>query len=74
MDILAEVIDVISNIVKVPVDEDTEMGKIQEWDSIRNVMILSSLESHFDILFPEDDIFDLTSVKSIVEEIRKLKG
>lgn len=74
MNILNEVIEVISGIVKVPVDENTEMGKIQEWDSIRNVMILSSLESHFDILFPEDDIFDLTSVKSIVEEIRKLKG
>ena len=74
MDILNEVMGVISGIVNVPVDEHTEMGKIQEWDSIRNVMILSSLESHFDILFPEDDIFDLTSVKSIVEEISKLKG
>lgn len=74
MNVQKEVIDLISGIVKVPVDADTEMGKIQEWDSIRNVMILSALEAHFDILFPEDDVFDLTSVKAITEEITKLKA
>ena len=74
MSIMREVVDIVSGIVKVPVDENTEMGTIQEWDSIRNVMILSALESHFGILFPEDDIFDLTSVKAIVDEIEKIKG
>lgn len=74
MSIEQEVINLISGILNKPVDATTEMGKIQEWDSIRNVMILSALEEHFDILFPEDDIFDLTSVKAITEEIAKLKG
>lgn len=74
MDIQQEVIGLISGILNKPVDATTEMGSIQEWDSIRNVMILSALEEHFDILFPEDDIFDLTSVKAITEEIAKLKG
>lgn len=74
MDIQQEVIGLISGILNKPVDATTEMGSIQEWDSIRNVMILSALEEHFDILFPEDDIFDLTSVKTITEEIAKLKG
>lgn len=74
MDVQQEIIDLISGILNKPVDATTEMGSIQEWDSIRNVMILSALEEHFDILFPEDDIFDLTSVKAITEEIAKLKG
>ena len=74
MELQQEIIDLISGILKKPVDAMTEMGTIQEWDSIRNVMILSALEEHFDILFPEDDIFDLTSVKAITEEIAKLKG
>lgn len=74
MELQQEIIDLISGILKMPVDATTEMGAIQEWDSIRNVMILSALEEHFDILFPEDDIFDLTSVKAITEEIAKLKG
>ena len=74
MELQKEIIDLISGILNKPVDATTEMGSIQEWDSIRNVMILSALEEHFDILFPEDDIFDLTSVKAITEEIAKLKG
>ena len=74
MELQKEIIDLISGILNKPVDAMTEMGAIQEWDSIRNVMILSALEEHFDILFPEDDIFDLTSVKAITEEIVKLKG
>ena len=74
MELQQEIIDLISGILNKTVDASTEMGKIQEWDSIRNVMILSALEEHFDILFPEDDIFDLTSVKAITEEIAKLKG
>lgn len=73
MDIQQEVIDLISGILNKSVDALAEMGTIQEWDSIRNVMILSALEEHFDILFPEDDIFDLTSVQAITEEIAKLK-
>lgn len=73
MELQQEIIDLISVILNKPVDALTEMGKVQEWDSIRNVMILSALEEHFDILFPEDDIFDLTSVKAITEEIAKLK-
>lgn len=73
MELQQEIIDLISGILNKPVDASTEMGKIQEWDSIRNVMILSALEEHFDILFPEDDIFDLTSVRAITEEIAKLK-
>lgn len=73
MSIEQEVINLISGILKKSVDATTEMGTIQEWDSIRNVMILSALEERFDILFPEDDIFDLTSVQAITDEIAKLK-
>lgn len=73
MELQQEIIDLISGILNKPVEASTEMGKIQEWDSIRNVMILSALEEHFDVLFPEDDIFDLTSVQAITEEIAKLK-
>ena len=77
MNIEQEVIDIISSTVKVPPESitiDTTMEDVQEWDSMRNVMILSTLESHFDLMFPEDDIFDLISVKAIVDEVKKLKA
>lgn len=68
---------IIASVLKIPVDmleDEAEMTNIEAWDSLRNVMILSQLEEHFDIMFPPEDIFDLTSVKAFAEEIEKIKG
>ena len=54
-------------------DVDMEMDGIVEWDSMRNVMILSAVEDTFGIMIPEDDIFELTSVRAIAEEVEKVK-
>ena len=77
MNVLNETKEIISSILKIPVDQldvDAEMTEIEGWDSLRNVIILSQLEEHFNIMFPSDDIFDLTSVKAYAEEIEKLIG
>lgn len=77
MNIQEEVIEIIRGTLKIDpalVTIDTKMEDLQEWDSMRNVMILSTLESHFDLMFPEDDIFDLVSVRAIVDEVTKLKA
>jgi len=76
MTILEETKEIIASILKMPVEQldvEAEMTDIEGWDSLRNVMILSQLEEHFDIMFPPDDIFDLTSVKAFAEEIEKIK-
>ena len=76
MDVLLETKGIIAAILKLPVEQldiEAEMTDIEGWDSLRNVMILSQLEEHFDIMFPPDDIFDLTSVKAFAEEIGKIK-
>ena len=76
MNILEETKVIIASILKLPVEQldiEAEMTDIEGWDSLRNVMILSQLEEHFDIMFPPDDIFDLTSVKAFAEEIEKIK-
>ena len=75
MNILSETKEIIASVLKMPVEqlnETDEMTDVKGWDSICNVMILSKIEEHFDITFPSDDIFDLTSVKAIVEEIQKI--
>ena len=77
MSILLETKEIIASILNLPVEQldvEAEMTDIEGWDSLRNVMILSQLEEHFDIMFPPDDIFDLTSVKAFAEEIEKIKG
>lgn len=76
MNVLFETKEIIASVLKLPLerlDVEAEMTDVEGWDSLRNVMILSQLEEHFDILFPPDDIFDLTSVKAFAEEIEKIK-
>ena len=75
MNILSETKDIIASVLKIPVEQldvNAEMTDIAGWDSLRNVMILARLEEHFDIVFPSDDIYDLTSVRAFVNEITKL--
>ena len=75
MNILSETKDIIASVLKIPVEQldvNAEMTDIAGWDSLRNVMILARLEEHFDVVFPSDDIYDLTSVRAFVDEIMKL--
>lgn len=68
--LIVEILEISAN----QIDYDTEMDQIAEWDSMRNVMILSALEDKYEIMFPEDDIFDMVSISAICEEIVKLKA
>lgn len=77
MELKEEIRLTIANILEISVDRlgyETEMDEISEWDSMHNILILSKLEEKYDVLFPEDDIFDLVSVNAFAEEISKLKA
>lgn len=70
-----EVIELIAGILEIPVEKfdiDAEMEEIENWDSLRNVMIIASLEDEYDISIPQDDMFDLVSARALVEEVKKL--
>ena len=54
--------------------DDLSIGGIPEWDSVGNLTIISALEEGLDVEIPLDDLFDLTSIKALVEEIEKLKA
>lgn len=53
-------------------DCDMDLFDMEGYDSMRSVMILSKIEDHFDIMVPEDDIFDITTINEWVEEIEML--
>lgn len=77
MDYIEKTKEIIASVLKLPVEQldvEAEMTDIERWDSLRNLMIISRLEEYFDLMFPPDDIFDLTSVKAFAEEIEKIKG
>lgn len=77
MDLKEQVRAVIAEVLEIPVeslDYDAEMDQVEQWDSIHNVSILAALEDKFDVMFPEDDLFDLISVSAFADEISKLKA
>lgn len=77
MELKEEIKNTIAEILEMEASDlvyDAEMENVDGWDSMRNVIILSTLEEKYDIVFPEDDIFNLTSVAAFVEEVIKLKN
>jgi acyl carrier protein len=54
------------------VTDDLSSGDIPEWDSVGNLAIISTLEQELDLEFPLEDLFDLTSVRSLIDEVNKL--
>ncbi len=75
MDYLTEIRKIIANILNIPpssLDPDAEMSDVDGWDSMRNIQILSTLEDCYGLMFPDEDIFDLTSVRAFAREIEKL--
>ncbi|MGM9709181.1 MAG: acyl carrier protein [Prevotella sp.] len=52
---------------------DQELFEMEGYDSMRSVMILSKIEDTFDVMVPEDDIFDITTINEWATEIEKIK-
>ena len=71
----SQVKKIIARVLNVPLERITDelsSGDIPEWDSVGNLAIISTIEQEFELEFPLEDLFDLTSVRSLVEEVDKL--
>jgi acyl carrier protein len=67
--------EIIARVLNVDLSKITDTlssGDIPEWDSVGNLAIISTIEQELDVEFPLEDLFDLTSVESIVQEVTKL--
>lgn len=67
-----EIIARVLNVDIAVVVDDLSSGDIPEWDSVGNLAIISTIEQELDLEFPLEDLFDLTSVRSIIDEVNKL--
>lgn len=75
MNIKEQVISIVAECLELEpsaINCELELFDMEGYDSMRSVMILSKIEDHFDIMVPEDDIFDITTIDAWVEEIEKL--
>ncbi len=70
-----QVKEIIARVLNVDIgmiNDGLSSGDIPEWDSVGNLAIISTIEQELNIEFPLEDLFDLTSVQSIVDEVNKL--
>ena len=67
--IIAQVLNVELDIIT----DELSAGDIPEWDSVGNLAIISTIEQELEVEFSLEDLFDLTSVKSIIDEVNQLK-
>ncbi len=71
---IREIIARVLNVDLAAVTDQLSSGDIPEWDSVGNLAIISTIEQELDVEFPLEDLFDLTSVQSIVDEVIMLKN
>lgn len=72
-----KIIELIARVLNVPKDDvtlETEIGELDEWDSLRNVQIIAQLEKEFEVKITPDMIMDLEDVSDIISLIKDLKS
>ena len=72
-----KIIALIARVLNVPVGDvtpGTEIGELDEWDTLRNVQIIAQLEKEFEVKITPDMIMDLEDVSDIISLIKDLKS
>ncbi len=69
-----EIIARVLNVDLALITSELSSGDIPQWDSVGNLAIISTIEQELDVEFPLEDLFDLTSVQSIVDEVSSLRS
>lgn len=71
-----KVIEIIAQVLGVPTSEvtvDTEIGELDEWDSLRNMQIFSSLQEVYSVKISQEMLVDLENVSDIIDLIESLR-
>ncbi len=61
--------NIIAGVLEVSVDEisnDTAIGDLPSWDSIRHLQVIAAIEQNFNIRFTPDIMLDLEDVGDII--------
>lgn len=70
-----KIIKLIAEVLQVPTSDvtaETEIGELDEWDSLRNVTIIAELQKQFNITITQDMLMDLENVSDIIDLVEDL--
>ena len=70
IDIIAEALGVVPE----QVTPELAIGDIPQWSSMAQMRIISTLEERLELEFPIEDLFDLTNVRALIDEVEKVKA
>lgn len=68
--------EIIARVLHVPLEEiknDTEIGELDEWDSLHNLTIFSELQKAFDVKITQNMLIDLENVADIIVMLQSLE-
>lgn len=69
---IREIISSTLNVAPEMITESLAIGDIEQWDSMGNMAIIAAIEDQMGIEFPIDELFELNSVKALIDEIEKI--
>ena len=61
--------DLISKILLVDIDQvipDLKQDDLEDWDSMTHLVLISDIESEFDVSFTDEEVSETTSVGEII--------
>ncbi len=77
MDIKQKVISIIAetlNVGESVITMEMAAGDIEQWDSMGNMAILTTIEDKLNVDFPMEELFELNTVENIVNKVIELKN
>ncbi len=74
---LEKVLELVSQTMKVPIHELSEESSpenIESWDSLSHMTLILALEEAFDVIFTDEEIVEMVSVRLILETLKRKQG
>ena len=75
MEMYNEIIAIIAEVLEISSEDlnlKSSIGEVMNWDSIHQLMIITSIEERYKISFSEENLFEMVTVGDIVNETEKL--
>ncbi|NQT45938.1 MAG: acyl carrier protein [Candidatus Omnitrophica bacterium] len=68
---LKQILSKVLEIDEEAINDDTSPDNVEAWDSFNGLMLISELESGFNINFTMDEVTSTKCVKDIIEVLKK---
>jgi len=69
---LKEIVAKVLLVDKANINDQTSRKDLEEWDSMAHLMLVSDIESAFEVMMSDDDITGIKTVGDIKKILRKL--